>query len=77
MLSEVADAYRADKPQLYSQSRDLLRQRREHGRRTAAGADVEASLVDRVSRIVAGSYDAGMVASEVNRSSPTRRSSAS
>ena len=58
MLSELQDAYRADKPQLYSQSRDLLRQRRDHARRTAAGADVEASFVDRVSRIVAGSYDA-------------------
>ena len=57
MLSELQDAYRADKPQLYSQSRDLLRQRREHARRTAAGAEVEATLVDRVSRVVAGSYD--------------------
>ena len=58
MLTELRDAYRADKPQLYSQSRDLLRQRREHARRAAAGPEVEASLVDRVSRIVAGAYDA-------------------
>ena len=58
MLMELQNAYREDKPQLYSQSRDLLRQRREHARRTAAGADVESTLVDRVSRIVAGSYDA-------------------
>lgn len=58
MLLELRDAYAADKPQLYSQSRDLLRQRREHARRTAAGMEVEASLVDRVSRILAGAYDA-------------------
>ena len=58
MLGELQEAYRADKPQLYSQSRDLLRQRRDHARRTTAGADVESSLVDRVSRVVAGSYDA-------------------
>ena len=58
MLLELRDAYAADKPQLYSQSRDLLRQRREHARRVAAGTEVEPSLVDRVSRIVAGAYDA-------------------
>ncbi len=57
MLMELQNAYSADKPQLYSQSRDLLRQRREHARRVAAGADVEGSLVDRVSRIAAGAYD--------------------
>ena len=58
MLQELQEAYRADKPQLYSQSRELLRQRREHARRVAAGQEVENSLVDRVSRIVAGAYDA-------------------
>ena len=58
MLSELKHAYNADKPQLYSQSRDLLRQRREHARRASAGPEVELSLVDRVSRIVAGAYDA-------------------
>ncbi len=58
MLMELQNAYHADKPQLYSQSRDLLRQRREHARRASAGPDVEGSLVDRVSRIVSGSYDA-------------------
>ncbi len=57
MLVELQNAYSADKPQLYNQSRDLLRQRREHARRVAAGADVEGSLVDRVSRIAAGAYD--------------------
>ena len=58
MLMELESAYKADKPRLYEQSRDLLQQRRIHARRVAAGADVESSLVDRVSRIVAGAYDA-------------------
>ena len=58
MLLELEGAYRADKPRLYEQSRDLLQQRRIHARRVVAGAEVEASLVDRVSRIVAGAYDA-------------------
>ena len=58
MLMELKHAYEADKPQIYSQSRDLLRQRREHARRVSAGPEVEISLVDRVSRIVAGAYDA-------------------
>ena len=58
MLLELEGAYRADKPQLYEQSRDLLQQRRIHARRAAAGPEVESSLTDRVARIVAGSYDA-------------------
>ncbi len=58
MLMELEGAYRAEKPRLYEQSRDLLQQRRIQARRTAAGPDVEESLVDRVSRIVIGSYDA-------------------
>ena len=58
MLLELQDAYRADKPQLYTQARDLLHRRREQARRVTAGADVDSSLVDRVSRIVAGAYDA-------------------
>ena len=58
MLMELQDAYSADKPQLYSQSRDLLRQRREHARRASAGHEVDGSLADRVARIVAGAYDA-------------------
>ena len=57
MLSELDDAYRADKPQLYSQSRDLLGRRRSLARRVTAGPEVEEGLVDRVSRIVAGAYD--------------------
>ena len=58
MLMELQDAYRADKPRLYEQSRDLLHQRREHARRVMAGPEVDKSLTDRVSRIVAGAYDA-------------------
>ena len=58
MLMELEGAYRDEKPQLYEQSRDLLRRRRDHARRVTAGAEVESSLTDRVSRIVAGAYDA-------------------
>lgn len=60
MLMELDGAYREDKAQIYEQSRDLLRRRRDQARRVTAGADVESSLTDRVSRIVAGSYDAAM-----------------
>lgn len=58
MLMELDGAYRADKPRLYEQSRDLLQQRRAQARRATAGAEVEGSFTDRVSRIVAGAYDA-------------------
>ena len=58
MLMELEGAYKADKPRLYEQSRDLLQQRRLHARRVVAGGEVESSLVDRVSRIAAGAYDA-------------------
>ena len=58
MLAELAAAYRADKPRLYTQSRELWQRRREQARRIAAGPEVESALTDRVSRIVAGSYDA-------------------
>ena len=57
MLMELQDAYRTDKPRLYEQSRDLLQRRREHARTVSAGAEVEPTLADRVSRIVAGAYD--------------------
>ena len=59
MLMELEGAYKADKPRLYEQSRELMQQRRTHARRVVAGSEVEASLVDRVSRIVAGAYDVG------------------
>ena len=58
MLRELAGAYQADKPRLYAQSRELWQRRREQARRVAAGAEVESVLTDRVSRIVAGAYDA-------------------
>ncbi len=58
MLMELERAYRADRPRLYEQSRDLLQQRRAQARRATAGAEVESSFTDRVSRIVAGAYDA-------------------
>ena len=58
MLMELEGAYKADKPRLYEQSRDLAQQRRIQARRVAAGPEIENSLVGRVSRIVAGAYDA-------------------
>ena len=58
MLAELEGAYRAEKPQIYEQSRDLLHRRREHSRRVVAGGEVEQSLTDRVSRIMSGAYDA-------------------
>ncbi len=58
MISEFKDAYKNDRPTLYTQARDLLNQRKEHARRAASGPELEEELVDRVSRIVAGSYDA-------------------
>ena len=58
MISEFVDAYKNDRPTLYTQARDLLNRRKEHARRTAVGPELEESTVDRVSRIVAGSYDA-------------------
>ena len=58
MLAEFKDAYREDRPALYDQARHLLRQRQERVNRAAAGPDVEESLVDMVSRTVAGAYDA-------------------
>ena len=72
MLMELEGAYRDQKPQLYEQSRDLLRRRRDHARRFTAGGEVESSLTDRVSRIVAGAYDAinGGFGSEPKFTSP-------
>ncbi len=58
MLAELHDAYRADKRQLYSQSRELLERRRTVARRVSAGPEVDEGLVDRVSRVVSGAYDA-------------------
>jgi len=58
MISELIEAYKNDRPTLYSQARELLGRRRENAGRTAAGPELEEVVVDRVSRIVAGSYDA-------------------
>ena len=58
MLSEMQEAYRADKPSLYTQARDLFNRRRDHARRTAAGPPIDAAIGDRVARIMAGAYDA-------------------
>ena len=58
MLAEFKEAYREDRPALYDQARGLLRQRQERVNRVVAGPEVEESLVDMVSRTVAGAYDA-------------------
>ena len=57
MLSELKEAYRADKPQLYTQARELLHRRREQSRRFAAGSEMDPGLSDRIARTVAGAYD--------------------
>ena len=57
MISEFAEAYKNDRPTLYTQARDLLNRRKEHAHQATAGTEVEEELVDQVSRIVAGSYD--------------------
>ena len=58
MLAELQRAYQEDKPQLYEQARNRLRQRKEQASRVKAGPEVAGSLVDRAARTVAGAYDA-------------------
>ena len=58
MISEFAEAYENDKPTLYTQARDLHNNRKEHSKRFVASTELEEATVDRVSRIVAGAYDA-------------------
>lgn len=58
MMAELIDAYKNDRPTLYTQARDLLGRRRDHARRTTAAVELDEVVVDRVSRIVAGAYDA-------------------
>ena len=58
MISELIEAYKNDRTTLYTQARDLLNRRKEHARRTVVGPELDETIVDRVSRIVAGSYDA-------------------
>ena len=57
MLDEVSRAYAAQKPELYEQGNDILRQRREHVARVSAGREPDASVVDSITRRAAGAYD--------------------
>jgi len=58
MITEFAEAYKNDRPTLYTQARDLLNTRKDHALRFVASSQLEESMTDRVSRIVVGSYDA-------------------
>ncbi len=58
MITEFAEAYKNDRPTLYTQARDLLNTRKDHAQRFVASSQLEESMTDRVSRIVVGSYDA-------------------
>ena len=58
MITEFAEAYKNDRPTLYTQARDLLNTRKDHAQRFVASSQLEQSMTDRVSRIVVGSYDA-------------------
>lgn len=57
MLDEIRRAYSERKPELYEQGNDIQRQRREHAARVSAGQEPDASLVDGITRRVAGTYD--------------------
>ena len=58
MITEFAEAYKNDRPTLYTQARNLLNTRKDHAQRFVASSQLEESMTDRVSRIVVGSYDA-------------------
>ncbi|MQG34850.1 MAG: thioredoxin domain-containing protein [SAR202 cluster bacterium] len=58
MIAEFMEAYQNDRPTLYTQARDVLTRRKDNSRRATAKEPVSDELVDRVSRIVAGAYDA-------------------
>ena len=58
MISEFAEAYSNDRPTLYTQARDLYNNRKTHSQKSVAIGELEGFLVDRVSRMVAGAYDA-------------------
>ena len=58
MISEFAEAYSNDRTTLYTQARDLHNNRKTHSQRSVASGTLEESMVDRVSRIVVGAYDA-------------------
>ena len=57
MLAEFAEAYKNDRPTLYTQARDLMNHRKAHASRFVASEELEESMVDRVARLVAGAYD--------------------
>ena len=57
MLAEFAEAYKNDRPTLYTQARDLMNHRKAHASRFVASEELEESMVDRVARVVAGAYD--------------------
>ncbi len=57
MLDEVRRAYADRKPELYEQGNDIRRQRRDYAARVSAGQEPDASLVDAITRRVAGTYD--------------------
>ncbi len=57
MLDEVRRAYAERKPELYEQGNDIQRQRREHAARVSAGHEPNETLIDQITRRVAGSYD--------------------
>jgi len=58
MVAEFAEAYKNDRPTLYTQARELLNSRKDHAQRFVASDELEESMVDRVARVVAGAYDA-------------------
>lgn len=58
MVAEFAEAYKNDRPTLYTQARDLMNSRKDHAGRFVASEELEESMVDRVSRVVVGAYDA-------------------
>ena len=57
MMMEVQRAYAEQKPQLYDQANQLLRQRQEEAAKVADGAELDQVLVDRLARRAAGIYD--------------------
>ena len=58
MVAEFAEAYKNDRPTLYTQARDLMNSRKDHAGRFVASEELDESMVDRVARVVAGAYDA-------------------
>ena len=57
MLTEVQAAYQEQKPELYDQSQERTRRRREQVDRVAAGPEIPKAVVDRAGRRLGGAYD--------------------